>query len=150
MLIVLLTGALTLVLLRLSWIDLVSFRLPDGWTLPLIATGLGLAVTGIGTTVTASVFGGLMGFLIFWAIGSAYHRRTGQDGLGLGDAKLFAASGTWLGYTALPYVLLIAAGGALVFATLIQRMSNRQLAFGPWLALGFWLVWIKFQFVDIL
>ena len=91
-----------------------------------------------------------MGFLIFWAIGSAYHRRTGQDGLGLGDAKLFAASGTWLGYTALPYVLLIAAAGAMVFATLIQRMSNRQLAFGPGLALGFWLVWIKFQFVDIL
>ncbi|MFA8386246.1 MAG: A24 family peptidase [Pelagibaca sp.] len=150
MLTVLLTVALTLVLLRLSWIDLVSFRLPDVWTLPLIAAGLGLAMTGIGTTVTASAIGGLSGFALFWAIGAAYHRRTGRDGLGLGDAKLFAASGTWLGYAALPYVLLIAALGALVFATLTQRMPSRQLAFGPWLALGFWLVWIEFQFVNIL
>ncbi len=150
MLTVLLTVALTLVLLRLSWIDLISFRLPDVWTIPLIATGFGLAVTGIGTTVTASVIGGLLGFTVFWVIGAAYHRRTGQDGLGLGDAKLFAAGGTWLGYAALPYVLLIAAGGALLFAILTRRMVNRQLAFGPWLALGFWLVWVKFQFVDIL
>lgn len=150
MLTVLPTVALTLVLLRLSWIDLVSFRLPDVWTLPLIAAGLGLAMTGIGTNVAASLIGGLVGFVIFWAIGTAYHRRTGQDGLGLGDAKLFAASGTWLGYAALPYVLLIAAGGALMFAILALRKSKRQIAFGPWLALGFWLVWIESQFVDVL
>ena len=63
-----------------------------------------------------------------------------EEGLGLGDAKLFAASGTWLGLPLLPYVLLIAALGGLAWA-LIARAQGR-LAFGPWIALGFWCVWL--------
>lgn len=55
---VLITVALTAVLLRLSWIDLHSFRLPDTWTLPLIASGLLLAATGGGVPVLASLIGG--------------------------------------------------------------------------------------------
>lgn len=146
---VLITVALTAVLLRLSWIDLHSFRLPDTWTLPLIASGLLLAATGGGVPVLASLIGGGVAFGAFWAIGSLYYNRTGQEGLGLGDAKLFAACGTWLGYGALPYVLLIGAGGALLVAGLSQRDVRRRIAFGPWLALGFWLTWIAVKFTGI-
>lgn len=145
----LITLALTVALLRLSWIDLHSFRLPDIWTLPLIVAGLGLALAGIGTSVAASVIGGVLSFGMFWVIGSAYHRRTGAEGLGLGDAKLFAASGTWLGVAALPYVLLIAALGALVFAMLRPPSAGRRIAFGPWLAAGFWLSWVAVRFTDL-
>ena len=140
------TVALTLVLLRVSWIDIKSFRLPDVWTLPLIAAGLGLALIGVGVPLMASLIAGTFAFLIFWALGSIYHKRTGREGLGLGDAKLFAASGTWLGYEALPYVLLISTGGALLFSLLYKPDRSRRIAFGPWLALGFWITWVAVRF----
>ncbi|MDF1727669.1 MAG: A24 family peptidase [Sulfitobacter sp.] len=130
------TLLLAFVLVRLAWIDLQTFRLPDRYTLPLIAAGLVLALL-VGTPpLLASVLGGLVGFALFAAIGELYFRRKGIEGLGLGDAKLFAAAGTWLGWAALPNVLLIAAGGALIYA-LARRRALDRVAFGPWLALGF-------------
>lgn len=135
---------LTLVLVRLAWIDLRTFRLPDLWTLPLIAVGLGLALLGFGPSPLASAVGGLVGFGLFWAIGTFYHARTGNDGLGLGDAKLFAAAGTWVGFALLPHVLLVAALGGLAYALLTRQRTGPAIAFGPWIALGFWLVWVIF------
>lgn len=140
----LLAGAiLTLALLRLAWIDFRSFRLPDRLTLPLVAAGLCLAFAGFGPDLMSSVIGGIVGFALFWGIGTAYHWRTGVDGLGLGDAKLFAAAGTWVGYALLPHVLLVAAVGGLGFALVFRRSTSRGIAFGPWISLGFWLVWVK-------
>ena len=136
MFIALATLALLLTLARLVWIDVRSFRLPDIYTLPLIVAGLGM-------DVVSSVLGGVIGFGLFWAIGTFYFRRHGTEGLGLGDAKLFAASGTWLGYAVLPQVLLVASLGGLVFAIFTRGKESRQIAFGPWLALGFGLVWLK-------
>lgn len=136
------TIILTLILLRLVWIDVHSFRLPDVITLPMIAAGVMLsAVTGM-TELWMSVSGGIVGYALFWFVGMIYFRRTGVDGLGLGDAKLFAASGTWLGILALPLVLLISSIAGLLFALIMQKSLHQRLAFGPWLALGFWIVWM--------
>ena len=137
------TLALLLTLARLVWIDVRSFRLPDIYTLPLIVAGLGMALLSGEPDVVSSVLGGVIGFGLFWAIGTFYFRRHGTEGLGLGDAKLFAASGTWLGYAVLPQVLLVASLGGLVFAIFTRGKESRQIAFGPWLALGFGLVWLK-------
>ena len=84
----------------------------------------------------------MTGFGLFWAIGQFYFVRHGQEGLGLGDAKLFAASGSWLGVGLLPYVLLVASLGGLVYALLTRRNPDRRVAFGPWLACAFMVVWI--------
>ncbi len=136
------TIGLTIALARLVMIDLRSFRLPDVWTLPLIGAGLGLAALAGPFALLSSALGGAVGYAVFWGIGLLYHRRTGIEGLGLGDAKLFAASGTWLGLALLPHVLLIAAVGGLIFALATQRSARQGIAFGPWLALGFWVMWI--------
>jgi leader peptidase (prepilin peptidase)/N-methyltransferase len=67
--------------------------------------------------------------------------------MGLGDAKLLAASGAWLGAEGLPGVLLWASGSALV-GILIARWRGETLSastrvpFGPFLAFGTWLVWV--------
>lgn len=114
--------------------------------MPLILAGLILATGDKGIGLPASLLGCLLGFALFWAVGQYYFWRTGQEGLGLGDAKLFAASGAWLGPAALPYVLLIAALGGLVFLRMRKNAVRREIAFGPWLALGFWLVWIAEHF----
>lgn len=142
MLIIISTSVLAAVLARLAWVDVRTFRLPDIYTLPLIGAGLVLALVTDRISVGASVAGALTGFGLFWAIGHFYFSRHGQEGLGLGDAKLFAASGSWLGVWLLPYVLLVASFGGLAFALMTRRNPERKVAFGPWLAFAFMTVWI--------
>jgi leader peptidase (prepilin peptidase)/N-methyltransferase len=142
LLIIISTSLLAAVLARLAWVDLRTFRLPDIYTLPLIGAGLVLALVTDRISVGASVAGALTGFGLFWAIGHFYFSRHGQEGLGLGDAKLFAASGSWLGVWLLPYVLLVASLGGLAFAVMSRRNPERKVAFGPWLAFAFMTVWI--------
>lgn len=65
---------------------------------------------------------------------------TGKEALGYGDFKLLAALGAWLGWQALPNLVLVAALSGLV-VTLVWRGlrkegTDKPLAFGPWLALG--------------
>jgi leader peptidase (prepilin peptidase)/N-methyltransferase len=70
-----------------------------------------------------------------------------RAGLGLGDAKLFAAAGAWLGPAGLPSVLVWACGAALIAVAIHsirgQTLSRTsRIAFGPFLAFGFWIVWL--------
>jgi len=130
-------------LLILAAIDLKTFLLPDTGTLGLILAGLAVAMVDaqlVGPFEAA--WGALLGFAALWAIGALYERLRGQTGLGLGDAKLMAAAGAWLGPWGLPQLLLIASWSGLLFALLL-RLSGRKLdaktaiPFGPFLGLGF-------------
>ncbi len=60
----------------------------------------------------------------------------------MGDAKLLAGAGAWLGPGSLPLVVLIGATAALAaaLATGAHRRPDEPVPFGPWLALGFWSV----------
>lgn len=135
------TVVLGLLLAAITRADLRTFRIPDRLNAALAVIGLALAFAG--TRPWDHVIGALAGYALFWAIGEVHFRRTGREGLGLGDAKLFGASGAWLGWQALPFVLLIAALGGLL-AALLRRQA--QLAFGPWLALGLWVMWLWVTF----
>jgi leader peptidase (prepilin peptidase) / N-methyltransferase len=138
-----LTLALTLVLVVIAEIDARTRRIPDLLSLPLIGAGLIAAYRLPLLPIQHHLIGAGVGFALFALVGELYFRRTGTDGLGLGDAKLFAAAGAWLGWQGLPMVLLIAALGGLAFAVVRGRTDRRAaLAFGPWLALGFWAVWV--------
>jgi leader peptidase (prepilin peptidase) / N-methyltransferase len=136
------TVILAAVLIRLVIIDLQEFRLPDRLTLPLIGLGLGLAAWRLGDWPVQALIGAALGYGVFWLIGFVYFRWRGVDGLGQGDAKLLAAAGAWLGSAALPWVVLLAAVGALFWALATGRGRVMPLAFGPWLAGGFWAMWI--------
>lgn len=137
------TLVLTVVLGAIAVIDLRHFRIPDSLSLPLIAAGLILALCLPGVPIADHLIGAGGGFLLLAGIGELYFRRRGVDGLGLGDAKLFAAAGAWLGGTSLPLVMLIAAVGGLMQAFLCGKFERTTaIAFGPWLAVSFWMVWI--------
>lgn len=135
-------------LLAILVIDLRHRRIPDLLSLPLIAAGLGLALIRVsGVTATDSVIGAAAGYLIFAAIGSAFFRLRGVEGLGLGDAKLLAAAGAWLGWQMLPAVVLLAALGGLAQVAVRAALARGapiapSLAFGPWLAAAFFLLWV--------
>ena len=122
-------------------IDLKSYRLPDIYTLPLVALGIGVNAVLQWAVPTQSLWGAAVGFAVFWLIGAVFYRLYHHEGLGLGDAKLFAAAGAWLGVALLPYVLLIAACSALIFAVVTGKNRESPIAFGPWLALGFLIGW---------
>jgi leader peptidase (prepilin peptidase)/N-methyltransferase len=134
-------------LLTLAVIDCRELVLPDTITLPLIPTGLVVAWAIDPGLLLGHALGALAGFASLAAIASVYHWARGREGLGLGDAKLLAAAGAWLGWQALPSVVLIAAtsGLAVALATALgggKLAWTSQITFGPHLALAFWLVWL--------
>jgi leader peptidase (prepilin peptidase)/N-methyltransferase len=76
-----------------------------------------------------------------------YRLLRNREGLGLGDAKLMAAIGAWVGWQQLPSVLLFASLLGLLFAVAMSFRGRRislsdRLPFGAFLAAGGWLVWL--------
>jgi leader peptidase (prepilin peptidase) / N-methyltransferase len=140
------TAILTAILVAIAIVDSRVFRIPDLLSLPLIALGLFFAALHSPTTALHHAIGAAVGYGLFAAIGAWYFRRTQIDGLGLGDAKLFAAAGAWVGWAGLPLVLLIASVCGLLFAVLPHNhrpgTTSRGIAFGPWLACALWVVWL--------
>ncbi len=137
------TALLAMILLAVTVVDLRSFRIPDALSLPLILLGLAVAYAAPRQPIHDHLIGAVTGFASLALIGGWYFRKNGTDGLGLGDAKLFAAAGAWLGWQMLPAVLLIAALGGLAYALSTGRgQRHAAIAFGPWLALGVWLCWL--------
>jgi len=135
------------VLLALAWIDWRHFLLPDVLTLPLIPTGLLVAYLLDPELVASHAVAALAGFLVFALIGLIYRRLRQREGIGLGDAKLLAAAGAWLGWQALPGLVLLAASGALAVALARSALGAKleattRIAFGSYLALAFWVVWL--------
>jgi leader peptidase (prepilin peptidase)/N-methyltransferase len=137
--------ALGWTLLALAWIDWQHMRLPDALTLPLLLAGLAATALIEPEELTDHALGAALGWACLRGVGAAYQRLRGYRGLGEGDAKLLAAGGAWLGWQALPSVLLLAALGGLSYAV-VQRLRGdtvgwtSRIAFGPWLALGIWLM----------
>ncbi len=137
-------GWALLALAAIDWRDLV---LPDEATLPLIPAGIAVAYFVAPGLPVAHMSGAIAGFAVFVLVRGAYRRLRGREGLGLGDAKLLAAAGAWVGWVGLPSVVLIAATAALAVA-LAQGLAGRRVGadqtvpFGSYLALATWIVWL--------
>jgi leader peptidase (prepilin peptidase)/N-methyltransferase len=131
----------------LASIDCLTLRLPDGITLPLIAAGIGVAWLSTPLLAAYHASAAVAGYAALRLVALAYERLRGRAGLGLGDAKLLAAAGAWLGLEGLPTVVLYAAGAALVSVALAALTGRRvaattRIPFGPFLAFAIWLVWL--------
>jgi len=142
-----LTLGLAWTLLVLGTVDLLAFRLPDLVTLPLVAAGLLIALRLPDNDPIAHFAGAALGFAALYGIAIAYRGIRGREGLGLGDAKLAAAAGAWLGWRPFPAVLLIACAAAFIaigigFARRGRTVLTEEIAFGAPLCLAFWIVWI--------
>ena len=132
-------------LLALSVIDLERQQLPDALTLPLLWGGLLLSLVRLDggvlfTDVGSSVIGAAAGYLVLWTVYQVFKLVTGKEGMGYGDFKLLAALGAWLGWQALPLIILLsAATGAIVGIAgvmLLGRSRHVPIPFGPFLAAG--------------
>ena len=127
-------------LLATSAIDIDTHLLPDSLTLPLLWAGLIVNFNGMFASLHSAVAGAIAGYLVLWVVHWVFKLVRGIEGMGYGDFKLLAALGSWLGWAALPQIVLIAAvAGAVVglAATWRGRMRFEEpLPFGPFLAAG--------------
>jgi leader peptidase (prepilin peptidase)/N-methyltransferase len=155
--------AFTAALLLITFIDLDHRFIPDEVSLPGIVAGLASSLLDGWTSSVDALLGTLVGAGILWAVAWGYERATGVEGMGLGDVKLLAMIGAFLGWQAIPAVLIVAsvtgslAGLALVLArggrragrrvrrrlgaralpAFVRRAARRTaIPFGPFLALG--------------
>jgi len=132
-------------------IDARHFIIPD--KLVLAGLALGLADASIADpehAVTGLASAAARGFalaLVFFAFRAAYRRIRGREGLGLGDVKLAAVAGTWLGWTAAGLAVDIAALAALAAVIIDARRgqhitSATRIPFGLFLAPAIWIAWL--------
>lgn len=134
-------------LLALGWIDQRHFWLPDAMSLPLIPAGLAVAWAAVPERLPAHLLGAVLGFAVLALVDAVYRRLRGRTGLGWGDAKLLAGLGAWVGWQGLASIVFLAALGGLL-AVVALRLAGRpirmgdSIAFGPYLCLGGWLVWL--------
>lgn len=142
-------GALLLswALIALTFIDVDHQLLPDKITLPLIWLGLAFNLSGVYTDLHSSVIGAIAGYVSLWSIYHLFKLVTGKEGMGYGDFKLLAALGAWMGWQALPMIVLLSSFvGAIIGITLVllkQHQREIPIPFGPYLAIAGWiaLVW---------
>jgi leader peptidase (prepilin peptidase)/N-methyltransferase len=138
-------------LIALTFIDVDHQLLPDNLTLPLLWLGLALSLTvplgspaPIPQDPRSAIIGAMAGYLSLWSVYHLFKLLTGQEGMGYGDFKLFAAFGAWLGWKMLfPIILIAAAVGAVVGIVMIMvygRDRRSHIPFGPFLAAAGWLM----------
>lgn len=127
-------------MVALAFIDLDTFYLPDSITLLLLWTGLVFNVFAVFTDLRSAVIGAAAGYLVLWSVFWLYKLATGKDGMGYGDFKLLAAIGAWLGWKALPLVILLSSFvGAIIGISLIvfaRHQKQTPIPFGPYLAVA--------------
>jgi leader peptidase (prepilin peptidase) / N-methyltransferase len=124
------------VLVPVALIDLEHRIIPNKITLPAalgaVAIGCALAVRGVPEQLIAGAGAG--GFLLFFAL--AYPR-----GMGMGDVKLAAVLGLFLGWSVAVAILAAVLLGTMVGSLVMARVGVEQgrrtaVPFGPFLALG--------------
>jgi leader peptidase (prepilin peptidase)/N-methyltransferase len=130
-------------MIPLSVIDIEHQLLPDAITLPVLWTGLVLSLFGVFVDSATSIIGAAAGYLSLWTVYQVFRLLTGKQGMGFGDFKLLALCGAWMGWQALPAIIVLSSlVGAVVGISLILvrgRDRNLPIPFGPYLAAAGWL-----------
>jgi len=143
---------LALLFIIIFFIDLKHFIIPNTLTFPLMILGFIKSfipnLDEIFPNYIDSLIGGLFGYGIIWSIIFFYKQVRKKDGMGLGDAKLFAVIGFWFGWISIPFVIFLSSIIALlsVIPDLIKnsKKMTTQIPFGPYIIIGT-LVYLLFE-----
>ncbi len=145
-------ACLAAAMLLISLIDARRLIIPDILSLPLVPLGIAVAA-GLAAeaweqvmlwhTGAAAVAAGAL-YVVRWL----YWQVRGVEGLGLGDVKLLAAAGAWVGFDTLSTTLLMASCAALA-ATLVRHglssappvHGQTRVPFGTFLAPSILIIW---------
>ena len=150
---------LSVVFLIIFFIDLKHYIIPNSLTYSMMILGFIKSFVPnqdqIFPNYLNSLIGGLLGYGIIWSIIYFYRQFKKKEGMGLGDAKLFAVIGFWFGWISIPFVVFLSSIIALlsVLPDLLRstKKLSSQIPFGPFIILGtiFYLVF-QDNFVKLL
>lgn len=112
-------------------------QLPDEITLGGLGVGLAFGAwrswampTGPGITFVSALIGAVVGGGILWVLGEGYFRLRGREGMGLGDVKMMAFVGAFIGWQLTLITLALAAivgsvvGVALAAVVFVRRVAR--------------------------
>src|SRR4029077_14370235 len=126
-------------LIVLFAVDLEHHLLPNAITLPGVAVGFIFSFAGEPGWL-ASLVGAALGAGLLFGVAEAYYRIRGEEGLGMGDVKMLAMVGAFLGWKLTLMTLMMASfSGTIVGVALIVSKRGGMkyaLPFGTFLALG--------------
>lgn len=143
--------ALAIALIWISLVDFDRFEIPDIAALVLFVSG-GLSILRMPSFDRWDhILAGIMFAGLLFLVAFLFRILRGHQGLGFGDVKLAGGIGLWVGLNGVVFVLLGAALAALVTLSalsLMRRQSmeelrNSGIAFGPFLCLFTWVVWLE-------
>ncbi|MGC1498096.1 MAG: A24 family peptidase [Sulfitobacter sp.] len=141
---------LGLLLIWISVIDADRFEIPDMAALLLALSGFVLLWGQPTIILLDRIIGSVVWPLLFWAIAYGYLRARGFHGLGFGDVKLMCGIGLWCGFIDTINVVIAASlGGIIVLGVqallkrpALQSLGQSMVAFGPFLCLSAWTIWL--------
>jgi leader peptidase (prepilin peptidase)/N-methyltransferase len=124
-------------LIVLAFIDLDHRILPNPITLGGVVAGFAASLF-LPPGWRDALIGMAIGGGVLWAIGEAYFRLRGIEGMGMGDVKMLGMVGAFLGWKAVLVTLVLASfAGAFVGVIMLRMRSNAmkyQLPFGTFLS----------------
>lgn len=108
-------------------IDVRHYLIPDILSLGLLWAGMVFSVCGmLSVTPFQSVLGCVLVYCLIWAVQMGHRIIRGHEGLGSGDAKLFAAAAVWVGLSQVPWLILFSAVcGGLLFG--VKKFYQRKI-----------------------
>lgn len=138
-----------------TFVDFEHYIIPDRISLGGVAAGLLLSagVPSLHGTVSrvasleAGVIGALAGGGLLWSVGFIGKLVLKKEAMGLGDVKLLAAIGAFLGWQAVLFTVIVSSfAGSLVGVGLIATGGKKwqsRIPYGPYIALGaaLWMLW---------
>lgn len=131
--------AFTCALVILFVVDLRHRLLPNEITVPGIGAGL-VAGVFVDPGWRAALLGAAAGGGVLWAVAEVHYRVRGEEGLGMGDVKMLAMIGAFLGWRLAFVALLLASvlGSAVGLGMLALGRADRSypLPLGSFLAVG--------------
>lgn len=122
------------ILLAVSVIDLDHMIIPDSLSLGGAMVGMGIAfLAGEGTGVPwqTSAIGAATGAGILLTVALVYQLVRGQEGMGMGDVKLMAMLGAFLGLESIPFIIFGAALQGTVFAVIFLVLGGEARTVHP-------------------
>ena len=135
---------LSLSFIIIFFIDLKHFIIPNVLTFSMMALGFVKSfdpnLNPMFPNYINSLIGGIFGYGIIWSIIFFYKQIRKKEGMGLGDAKLFAVIGFWFGWISIPFIIFLSSVIALI-SVVPDLMKNSkkmstQIPFGPYIILG--------------
>jgi leader peptidase (prepilin peptidase) / N-methyltransferase len=128
-------------LIVITFIDLEHTIIPDNITMPVLWAGiLANMYYQVFANVETAILGAVVGYISLWSFYWLFKLLTGKEGMGHGDFKLLAMLGAWLGWQAIPGIVILSSViGAIIGIGMIifmGRNKNIPIPFGPYLAIA--------------